>query len=252
MTMSSRLNPTLADVLDKVTEYRTRQVNTAEPGRIISFDKKHNRAEVELCIKGKLLCVDGMETMPAPLLPTVPVLWPRGGGSFITWPLKRGDYCLVVFQKKSIDQWCGKGGTQVDPILDWHHHLSDAVCLPGFYPYPEALPESEQLDDAISLGFEKGSARLRVREDVVEVGGADYAIALAEKVEAALETLKQAIATAPVAPLDGGFAFKSYLMAALGLTPPTDPPGEDDPPPPKPEPGPAWPPDLGAEKGRTA
>lgn len=210
MGLSSRLDPTLADALEAVTEHRTREVRTAEPGRIISYDPEKNRAEVELCIKGKLYCVDGYETTPAPLLPTVPVLWPRGGGAFITWPLRKGDYCLVIVQRKSIDQWCAKGGTQVDPIFDWYHCYDDAVAIPGFYPYPEAL-KHEDLDNIV-LGFETGSVRLKIKEDavevtkktgegifkaradgVVEVGGTEYAIALAEKVMEELKKLKDAL-----------------------------------------------------------
>lgn len=209
MGLSSRLNPTLADALEAVTEHRTREVRTAEPGRIISYDPEKNRAEVELCIKGKLYCVDGYETTPAPLLPTVPVLWPRGGGAFITWPLKKGDYCLVIVQRKSIDQWCAKGGTQVDPIFDWYHCYDDAVAIPGFYPYPEAL-KHEDLDNIV-LGFEKGGVRLKIKEDsvevtsnkgeaifkarangIVEVGGGDVKdfVALAGKVMEELEEIR--------------------------------------------------------------
>lgn len=184
------LGAQLTEALQTILRYWKQQIHTAIPGRIVSFDAEKQRAQVEVAVQQYAKVEGGFERWRAPLLPSVPVLFPRGGGAFITWPLRKGDYCLVIFQERSIDQWCQKGGTQVDPIWRWEHDLSDAVCIPGFYPYPDALKNLDT--EAIALGFEEGSAKLRVREDMVEVGGAADFVALAGKVNQALTLIQSA------------------------------------------------------------
>lgn len=218
----SSLGDEIYKALSLILRVHKQQIHTAIPGRIVSFDEELQRAEVEVAIQQWARVEGGpdggFEKWPAPLLPSVPVLFPRGGGAFITWPIRKGDYCLVIFQERSIDQWCQKGGTQVDPIWRWEHDLSDAVCIPGFYPYPEALKDLDT--ETIALGFENGSARLRVKEDVVEVGGnADY-VALAGKVDSALKQLKNAILNAVPGSQDGGAALQKSISGNLKDWPP--------------------------------
>lgn len=194
----SDLGRQLTEALQTILRVQKQQVHTAIPGRIVDFDPKLQRAKVEVAIQQYAKVEGGFEKWPAPLLPSVPVLFPRGGGAFITWPLKRGDYCLVIFQERSIDQWCQRGGTQVDPIWRWEHDLSDAVCIPGFYPYPEALRDFDQ--EAICVAFEGGSAKLRVTKEAVEVGGNTDAVALASRVRQMIDLVNAAIATGQPVP----------------------------------------------------
>ena len=192
------LGAQLTESLQSILRYWKQRVHTALPGRIVSFDPEKQTAEVEICIQSWMKVEGGWEKWPAPLLPRVPVLFPRGGGAFITWPLKKGDYCLVIFQERSIDQWCQRGGTQVDPIWRWEHDLSDAVCIPGFYPYPEALRDFDP--DAICVAFEDGNAKLRVTKDAVEVGGTADFVALASKVRQMIDLVNAAIPTGQPVP----------------------------------------------------
>lgn len=194
---------TTADMLAKVLEVHAQRLHVAQPGIIESYDPETQRASVQLCIRQRLVVEGGTELQPAALLPSVPVLFPRGGGTFITWPIQKGDHVLVVFQDGSIDRWTQMGGV-VDPIDPRAHVLSDAVAIPGFYPYPRALPATDP--DAIVLGAEGVEAKF---------------VALAEKVEAALVALKDAIQSAAVSGGDGGATFKTSILAALASWPPS-------------------------------
>lgn len=53
---------------------------------------------------GSIILVD------LPLLQDVPVMFPRGGGCTMTFPIKPGDECLVVFASRCIDGWWQSGG----------------------------------------------------------------------------------------------------------------------------------------------
>lgn len=156
---------TTAEMIAGVLAHHAQQLHVAQPGIVESYDPTTQRASVQLCIRQRMIVEGGTELQPAPLLPSVPVLFPRGGGAFITWPIAKGDHVLVVFQDSSIDRWTQMGGT-VDPIDPRAHALSDAVAIPGFYPYPSALPATD--GDAIVLGFEGIEAKLVAQAEKVE------------------------------------------------------------------------------------
>lgn len=101
------------------------------PGIIESFDPIACTCTVQPALKGQTADELGnMKSAPLPLLVDVPVIFPRGGGCTITFPVKAGDECLVVFSDRCIDFWWQSGGVQesVDPR---QHDLSDAFAIVG-------------------------------------------------------------------------------------------------------------------------
>jgi len=65
-----------------------------------------------------------------PLLVDVPVVFPRGGGVTLTFPVKAGDECQLIFNDRCIDFWWQSGGVQL-PVDPRQHDLSDAVAIVG-------------------------------------------------------------------------------------------------------------------------
>ncbi|MDU1573279.1 MAG: Gp138 family membrane-puncturing spike protein [Pantoea sp.] len=101
------------------------------PGIIQSFDPIACTCTVQPAISGQVADEAGQfKSAPLPLLVDVPVVFPRGGGCTITFPVKAGDECLVVFSDRCIDFWWQNGGVQeaVDPR---QHDLSDAFAFIG-------------------------------------------------------------------------------------------------------------------------
>jgi hypothetical protein len=60
----------------------------------------------------------------------VPVIFPRGGGCTLTFPVKAGDECLLIFADRCIDFWWQNGGVQ-KPVDLRMHDLSDAFAIVG-------------------------------------------------------------------------------------------------------------------------
>lgn len=112
---------------------------TALPGIIQSFDPAKMTAVVQPAIKGVQIKKDGKnEQITMPLLPDVPVVFPGGGGVTLTFPVKKGDECLVVFASRSIDGWWQQSGVQ--PQVEARmHDLSDAFAFVGVRSKPKAL-----------------------------------------------------------------------------------------------------------------
>lgn len=104
---------------------------TAMPGQIVSYDATKQTVVVQPTIQGVFTATDGAETLvDPPLLPDVPVIFPRGGGCTLTFPIAAGDECLLVFGARGIDWWWQSGGVQ-RPAETRMHDLSDGFALVG-------------------------------------------------------------------------------------------------------------------------
>ncbi len=104
-------------------------IHTACPATIVSFDA----GTCVACVKPTMTYYksDGT-TLDYPVIIGVPVFMPRAGSSQITYPVKAGDSCLLVFAERSIDEWMGKGNSDNhDPR---RYDLTDAFCFVGMCP----------------------------------------------------------------------------------------------------------------------
>ena len=108
-----------------------KNLRVAMPGIIQSFDAETVTAVVQPAIRCVETDNDGNRTTrDYPLLTDVPVVFPRGGGCTLTFPVKAGDECLVIFADRCIDFWWQSGGVQ-EPVDDRMHDLSDAFAIVG-------------------------------------------------------------------------------------------------------------------------
>lgn len=196
--MSDR-SPELADVIRQAIEDRLAEVHVMLPGRIDSYDPTTQKADVEPLIKRVQSTVDGELSEDLPVIPGVPVVFPRAGGYKITMPVETGNRCMLVFCERSIDQYqigqTRKGSTdligQVDPGTFEMHNLSDPVAILGWYNDAEAL-STPDADDMV-LG-EEGGPVIHIGGDQVNLyqksgSGHDF-VALAQKVLDELNDVK--------------------------------------------------------------
>lgn len=126
------------------------------PGIIQSFDPDAVTAVIQPAIKGVEHDASGAEvSVNLPLLVDVPVVFPRGGGCTLTFPVKEGDECLVIFADRCIDFWWQSGGIQ-EPVDGRMHDLSDAFCIVG--PQSQAKKIRGISTTAAQLRTDDGSA----------------------------------------------------------------------------------------------
>ncbi len=130
------------------------------PGIIQSFDPDAVTAVVQPAIKGVEHDESGAEvSVSLPLLVDVPVVFPRGGGCTLTFPVKEGDECLVIFADRCIDFWWQSGGVQ-EPVDGRMHDLSDAFCIVG--PQSQAKKIGGISTTGAQLRTDDGSAFIEV------------------------------------------------------------------------------------------
>lgn len=118
----------LRELLEASFSQQSRGLHTALPGRIESYDAGSQKASVKPLLSRSL---DTGETEELPVVNDVPVIWPRSGGASMTFPVSRGDGCLLIFIERSTDEFKTRGGVQA-PADKRNHSLSDAVALMGF------------------------------------------------------------------------------------------------------------------------
>ncbi|AOM91988.1 TPA: translation initiation factor IF-2 [Klebsiella pneumoniae] len=146
----------LAEVLASERKTLNEQMRVALPGIIQSFDPESVTAVVQPAIRYIERDNDGNQsTQDYPLLVDVPVIFPRGGGCTLTFPVSAGDECLVIFADRCIDFWWQSGGIQ-EPVDGRMHDLSDAFCIVG--PQSQAKKIGGISTTAAQLRTDDGSA----------------------------------------------------------------------------------------------
>lgn len=183
--------PDLADLVRQAIADRLSDVHVALPGKVVKYDAAKQVADIEPQIRRTLADADGAPVNEdLPILPCVPVEWPRGGGFFVHLPLAVGDTGLVVFSERSIDTWRAKG--QLTAAGDRRTHgLSGAVFRPGLSPSSSVIADADAAE--MTLGLD-GDSLVRIKADgTVEIGGESFDfVALAGLVKSRLDTLQAA------------------------------------------------------------
>ncbi|TJZ75571.1 Gp138 family membrane-puncturing spike protein [Chitiniphilus eburneus] len=168
MLQIERHNNPVADMLIGL-EYLQSNLWTALPGYIISFNVEAMTCSVQVTISMKVRDEHGnVSSVAIKPLVDCPVYFPSGGGATLTFPVKPGDECLVVFASRCIDSWWQSGGVQEQADLRMHD-LSDGFALVGVRSQPRMLPgistSSTQLrsdNGSAYIDLNPGSGKVRI------------------------------------------------------------------------------------------
>ena len=92
----------IKEIVEGWTDNKLAAVHTALPGKIVSYSPATNRAQVQPFGKYKL---DDGRSFDYPVIHNVPVQFPMGcgGSSGVTFPLRAGDGCLLIFAESQLD-----------------------------------------------------------------------------------------------------------------------------------------------------
>lgn len=133
---------------------------TALPGIIQSFDASAVTAAVQPAIQQAFSAEDGTKTTKSlPVLTDVPVVFPRGGGHTLTFPIAAGDECLLVFSCRPIEAWWQSGGVQKAGD-NRSHALSDAIAIVG--PFSQTTKIGSVSTSTAQLRSDDGSTMIEL------------------------------------------------------------------------------------------
>lgn len=225
--------PTLAEIIDRAITSRLNDLFAPMPAIVQTFYPATvgQAAAVDaLPVVQRALPVDDdgtLESEPLPVVPNVPLVYPRGGGFALSWDLLPGDTVLLVPLFLAITQWRLTGLPINAPVTDQGlHHLGNCVAIPGLIadvstpiPNPNLVVTLAANNLTLTLDSSAGQitfsepsgSSLKLAPGVVTVDGASILIgasasdfaALSSKVDNELQAIKTTF-TSAVAPGGGG------------------------------------------------
>lgn len=160
-------NPRLADILTMLRDVVGAEIRVALPGRITKYDSSKHCADVQVSIMGR--DQDG-RSVRAPIIPKVPIVFPRSTAGALVLPLVPGDVVTLLFSDRSLDSWKLSSGKQdVFPNNALRHALPDCWAFPGGYPLGSTYAGTGG-PGKVALYVAPGT-KLVVGNDVVAVAG---------------------------------------------------------------------------------
>ena len=97
-------------------------------GKIESYNPQTNRASITPV--GTMTCPDWQE-LQYPTIHNVPIQYPcgNGGKSGVTFPIKQGDTCIIIFADHQIENFLS--GEKSDDMRN--HSMNDAYAIPTLF-----------------------------------------------------------------------------------------------------------------------
>jgi len=157
---------TLASTIKHGVENRIKDLHTSMPGIVESFDPVTQLATVQPAIKRIFVTteedVEVLTPHNLPMLINVPVIFPRGGGFSLTFPVAKGDECQLTFCERSIDNW-HEFGTVSEPGARRFHSLSDATAMVGLSSLPNKIQGFDNTN--VQLRSDDGNTSISLKAD---------------------------------------------------------------------------------------
>lgn len=157
---------TLSQNIKQGVENRLKDLHTAMPGIVESFNSEEQTVTVQPAIKRIFKTtqedIEILTPVDLPILINVPIVYPRGGGYSMTFPISKGDECLLVFSERSIDNWHVNGGSK-KPTARRFHSLSDACAIVGLSSIPNKVPDYSSTD--LQIKKDNGQCTLSLKSD---------------------------------------------------------------------------------------
>lgn len=144
------------------------KIRVASPAIVseVDYEKQTLKAQITLRenINGKYIDIPELLDVPFFIL---------GGGDYsCTFPIKKGDECLVIFGDSCIDSWWQNGDVQ-NPIDSRRHDLSDGFALVGFKSQKNKLDnysdEAFQIRQEDEVPFEINDDSIKITKSETEI-----------------------------------------------------------------------------------
>lgn len=145
---------TLSQMLSEVVNSIRVSLNCVKIGEIVEFNKQNQTAKIRvLHIQDQKYDTRMEGELEYPILGDVPVVVLQGGGASITFPIKTGDQCLLLFCDYMIDNWW-ISGDKATSIVPRKHDLSDSIAIVGLQALPKAI---QDYSDYLHLKYNENS-----------------------------------------------------------------------------------------------
>lgn len=163
--------PDLDDLLANLKNEIFATMNCIQMGQINTYNKAEQSATIQLQVKRR---IRDTEIKSYPLLVDCPVIFLQGGGAFLDFPIAKGDFCLVFFNDRDIDDWWTSANVK-EPLTTRKHNLADGFALVGINPKINvlALDGTKVVLNTNNKDFniEGGTGTTNIKSSKVNIGG---------------------------------------------------------------------------------
>lgn len=123
--------PELSEVIKDAVAAILTEAHTVKIGRVQSYDPLTNTLDAVPVVKRAFnIGLDEVDYEELPIIPNVPVIWPRGGGFAVTFPIEEDDHVVLAFTDDDISKWRDSGSIE-EPAELVRMGLGSAIAIPG-------------------------------------------------------------------------------------------------------------------------
>jgi hypothetical protein len=131
--------PTTAEVISAAIESRLLDLHTSMPAKVVVYNPLTQTVDAQPMIRRAIEKKDGSIAHEAiPVVMNVPVMWLRGGGFSMRFPLDTGDTVWLQFSEAATAQWRSTGQLSNPGDLR-RFDLSYACAIPAGYPSTQPI-----------------------------------------------------------------------------------------------------------------
>jgi hypothetical protein len=136
----------LVQQIEQTAKSVVSEVHTALPAEIVSFNPQKGFATVKPI--GKYRLDDGTR-IDYPIISDVPVVFPfcQSASVGMIFPIKAGDFCLLVMSEQEIDEFLH--GKESDVSLQFD--LTNAIAIPGLFKIGGNLLKKACIEDEVII-----------------------------------------------------------------------------------------------------
>lgn len=84
----------------------------------------------------------GSSSTPLPEILEIPVMWPGSSTSLVRGVLSVGDWVLLIFSCRPLQNWLNGDGSRVDPESFQKMNYNSAIAIPGLFPFKSHVGSS--------------------------------------------------------------------------------------------------------------
>lgn len=129
---------TMAQALEMYFGNFSEALNCIKIGKIENVDFTNQTVDVQVLHKRVSMNLNKRELKDYALLKQVPFIVLGGGNSNLTFPISKGDNCLLLFCDYEIDRWWDTGES-LPANFERKHDISDAFAIVGVHSMVDLL-----------------------------------------------------------------------------------------------------------------
>ena len=138
MKNSLPIEPSLRLVLSLLKKDIFSTLNCHAIGKIEAFNGTKQTATVSVAYS-QTSVNDNAAKKDYPLMLECPVIVMGGGNGSLRFPITSGDFCVILFNDRDIDNFILNGSKAI-LASDRKHSFADAIALVGLHPLNKSLP----------------------------------------------------------------------------------------------------------------